>query len=127
MTVRVQPPRENISSMVLFTTALSASAPTTAPAHCAKIYTTAREMEMRPTSAAAKVMAGFMWPPETGLTARRRIAVVIAISSDIISFGDSVLVSKEDMTMVSRAKTNIAVPISSAKDARHTCDSSLNW
>uniref|UniRef100_A0A2N9GZP5 EF-hand domain-containing protein n=1 Tax=Fagus sylvatica TaxID=28930 RepID=A0A2N9GZP5_FAGSY len=76
MTLSVQPPRENASSMVLFTTALSASAPSTAPIHCAKMYMTALEMEIRPTSAAAKVMAGLMWPPEIGLMARRTIVVL---------------------------------------------------
>ncbi|KAM1043810.1 hypothetical protein ACFX13_035792 [Malus domestica] len=37
MTARVQPPSENVPSMLLFTTTLSARTPSTAPAHWLKM------------------------------------------------------------------------------------------
>lgn len=77
-----------------------------------------------PTSAAENVTAGLMWPPETGLVARRRIAMVIEMSIAIIRFGVFVLVSYEEITIVSIANTNIAVPISSANDAFQTWQTS---
>ena len=102
------------------TTALSAKAPSTPPTHCMKMYTAAREKEMRPTVAAEKVMTGLMWPPETGLVAIRRIATMMATRIERRRFGDEVLVSMEEITIVSIAKTSTAVPTSSARDALHT-------
>lgn len=120
MTVSVQPPSENACSMLLLTTALSARAPSTPPTHCMKMYTAAREKEMRPTSAAENVMTGLMWPPETGFVAMRRIATTIATRIDKTRFAAVVLVSMEEITIVSIAKTSTAVPTSSARDALHT-------
>lgn len=75
---------------------------------------------MRPTRAAENEMTGFMWPPEIGATARRRIVMERAMSIDIMRFGVLVSISKVEMTMVSIMKTRTAVPRSSPIDALHT-------
>ena len=69
---------------------------------------------------AESVIAGLMWPPETGLVARRRMAIRRATKQEITMFGVLVSVSKEEMTMVSIMNTKSPVPKSSANDARQT-------
>lgn len=71
-------------------------------------------------NAADRVMTGLMWPPDMGRVARTRTAIVIQIRNAIISFGESVFVSYEEITMVSIMNTKTAVPRSSAIDARQT-------
>lgn len=75
---------------------------------------------MIPKSAAANVITGFMWPPDTGFAARRRIATMNAIRIDITRFGALIFASIVEITMVSRAKTNTPVPTNSAKEALQT-------
>lgn len=75
---------------------------------------------MRPVNVAARVTIGLMWPPEMGWVARRRMVMTIAAIHDITRLGVLVLVSIEEMTMVSSMNTRHAVPRTSPTDALQT-------
>ncbi|GER35869.1 2-succinyl-5-enolpyruvyl-6-hydroxy-3-cyclohexene-1-carboxylate synthase [Striga asiatica] len=112
-TVNVQPPSEKVCSIELLTTALSARAPKTPPKHCANMYTKALDMEIIPTRPAEKEIIGFMWPPEIGWTANRRIEIMIAANAESMRFGILTSDSIVEITIVSSMNTRTAVPRSS--------------